>query len=184
MSASILEKAIRLAGTAFDGKVDKAGHPAILHSLEVMLAAGKAYDLNPIPGVTRLQFMTAGVLHDVPEDFPSDYPLEYILQQFDGVVHRIVDGVTRRPGEVYMDFIQRAWQDVASRELKLVDVTINRGRINTLPPEEQSIKRRYDRALVILRARNLEELQSSLIRNPRRQTRQDGADELTEGSNQ
>lgn len=124
-----------------------------------MLAAGRAYDLNPIPGVTRDEFMAAGVLHDVPEDCP-EYPLSYILEQFGEVIHRIVDGVTRRQdvvvrgnlvskGETYADFILRAWRDIGSRALKLEDVTINLGRINTLPESERSIKRRYDKALLV-----------------------------------
>jgi (p)ppGpp synthase/HD superfamily hydrolase len=181
MSTSILEKAIRLAFTAFQGKVDKAGHPAILHSFEVMLLAGVAYDDTPLPGLTtRDEFMAAGVLHDVAEDCP-DYPLSYILEQFGPVIHRIVDGVTRRKTETYAEFILRAWQDTDSRALKLVDVIINMGRIHTLPPEEQSIKRRYDKAFKILNARNLEELQD-LIRSPRRQTPMAGAHEQPEGS--
>jgi len=178
MSTGILEKAIRLATSAFAGMLDKQGYPAILHAFVVMLAAGEEYDRSPIP-VTREEFMSAAVLHDVVED--TEYTLAYILEQFGPVVANIVDGVTRRKleKEVYVDFIVRAWQGEASRRLKRVDVTINMKRIHTLPKSEQGIRDRYNRALLILDAKSLEEIQA-IIRRPR-QTQQVGARQ-SEGS--
>ena len=178
---NLLEKAIRLAVEAHTGQVDKAGRPYVLHPLAVMFAAERAYNVKPVPGVSLEEFMAAAVLHDVPEDHPEKYPLSYILAEFGENVHRMVDGVTRRKGEVYMDFIARANEDTGSRLLKILDIHHNLGRIHVLPIAgydevivgedqsqhlnfardllarynktfEQSIKRRYERALARLDA--------------------------------
>jgi GTP diphosphokinase / guanosine-3',5'-bis(diphosphate) 3'-diphosphatase len=147
---SVLEKAIRLAVEAHAGQVDKAGRPYILHPFAVMFAAERAY--RPSLLVFLEEFMAAAVLHDVPEDFPEKYPLSYILAEFGENVHRIVAGVTRRKaqGESYREFIIRANEDPGSRLLKILDIYHNLGRIHLLPIEEQSIRRRYEKALVIL----------------------------------
>ena len=141
-----------MAVEAHAGQVDKAGRPYILHPLAVMFAAERAYNVQPSLIVSLEEFMAAAVLHDVPEDHPEKYPLSLILEQFGENVHRIVDGVTRRKGEVYMDFIARANQDPGARLLKILDINHNLGRIHVLPVAEQSIKRRYERALIALNA--------------------------------
>ena len=147
----LLENAIRLAVEAHAGQVDKQGRTYILHPLAVMFMAEAAYKRNPIPGVTLEEFMAAAVLHDVCEDNPK-YPLSFILAEFGVNVHRIVDGVTRRKaqGETYREFIIRANQDLGSRLLKILDIFHNLGRIDTLPIAEQDIRRRYEKALVVL----------------------------------
>jgi (p)ppGpp synthase/HD superfamily hydrolase len=96
--------------------------------------------------------MAAAVLHDVPEDHPELFPLSLIFTEFGVNIHRIVDGVTRRAGETYANFILRANLDPGSRLLKIIDVLTNLGRIDSLPIEEQSIRRRYERALLVLNA--------------------------------
>ena len=146
---SVLERAIRIAIEAHTGQVDKAGRPYILHPLSVMFAAEKAY--RPSALVSLEEFMAAAVLHDVVEDHPEKYPLSFILAEFGENVHRIVDGVTRRKGEVYMDFIARANEDPGSRLLKILDIYHNLGRIHVLPIAEQGIRRRYERALLVLK---------------------------------
>lgn len=154
---SVLEKAIRIAVEAHAGQVDKAGRPYILHPVSVMLKAERAFNaiqgsINRQPNASLEEFMAAAILHDVSEDHPDKYPLSFILEQFGENVHRIVDGVTRRGYETYMEFIARANQDPGSRLLKILDIDHNMGRIHLLPIAEQSIKRRYDRALVALNA--------------------------------
>lgn len=149
---SILMLAIRFAIEAHGGQIDKAGRPYILHPLAVMFAAEKAYRLKPSVLVSLEEFMVAAVLHDVPEDYPRNYPLSFILEEFGENVHRIVDGVTRRDHETYMEFIARANQDPGSRLLKILDINHNLSRINMLPIAEQSIKQRYDKALILLNA--------------------------------
>jgi hypothetical protein len=147
---SLLESAIRLAVFAHSGQLDKVGKPFILHPLQVMFAAAEEYERNPVPGYSLEEFMAAAVLHDVAED--TKVTLNEILRLFGVSVHRIVDGVTRREGEVYMDFIVRAASEIGSRRLKRIDVKINLGRIAQLPVPEQSIRRRYERALSFLDA--------------------------------
>lgn len=147
-----MESAISNAVAAHFGQVDKIGRVYILHPLQVMFLAERVFLKNPISGVSLEEFMAAAVLHDVSEDHPDDYPLDYILRQFGQNVHRIVDGVTRRKeqGETYRNFIVRAKQDSGSRLLKIVDIFSNLGRIHLLSIEEQSIRRRYERALDVL----------------------------------
>lgn len=151
---SVLEKAIRLAVEAHAGQVDKAGRPYILHPLQVMFAAERAYMRNLLRfqiEASLEEFMAAAVLHDVPEDFPEKYPLSFILAEFGVNVHRIVAGVTRMKGqETYREFIIRANKHVGSRLLKILDIQHNMGRIHLLPVAEQDIRRRYEKALVIL----------------------------------
>ena len=127
------------------GQVDKAGRPYILHPLAVMFLAEIAYKRNPLPGVSLEEFMAAAVLHDVSEDHPELYPLSRIYEEFGENVGRIVEGVTRRAGETYMEFIARANQEIGSRLLKILDIYHNLGRISVLPMAEQSIRRRYER---------------------------------------
>ena len=139
-----------MAVEAHQHQYDKIGRPYILHPLAVMFAAEKAY--QPSFLVSLEEFMAAAVLHDVPEDYPEKYPLSLIYLEFGENVRRIVEGVTRREGEVYMDFIVRAKEDPGSRLLKILDINHNLGRIPALPIAEQSIRRRYERALVLLNA--------------------------------
>lgn len=145
---STLENAIRLAVFAHSGQLDKVGKPFILHSLQVMFAAAEEYAKNSLPEYSLEEVMTAAVMHDVPED--TTVTLNEILRLFGVRIHRLVDGVTRREGEIYKDFILRAKSEPGSRFLKRVDVRINLGRIDQLPVEERSIRRRYENALAIL----------------------------------
>lgn len=154
MIMSVLENAIRMAVDAHAGQIDKAGFPYILHPLAVMFAAERSYLAKPSTIVTLEEFMAAAVLHDVPEDIPEKYPLSLICTEFGENVRRIVDGVTRRKGETYMEFISRANEDSDSRLLKILDINHNMGRIHLLPATEQSIKRRYEKALILLNATN------------------------------
>lgn len=145
---SMLESAIRLTVRAHSGQLDKVGNPFILHPLQVMFAAEEEYKKNPPADYSLEEIMTAAVLHDVVED--TLITRNEILRLFGVRIHQLVDGVTRREGEVYKDFILRAKRDPGSRFLKRVDVKINLGRIDQLPVEERSIRRRYENALEVL----------------------------------
>jgi (p)ppGpp synthase/HD superfamily hydrolase len=106
-----LETAIAFAAVMHRGQVDKGGEPYILHPLRIM---GKM--------VTREQRIAA-VLHDVVED--CDVSLEKIEQMFGPVIAAAVDALTRREGESYMEFIDRACTNEIALFVKLADVRDN-----------------------------------------------------------
>ena len=126
-----LENAIELALSAHAGQIDEDGLPHIAHSLEVMFLAAighRAYSAEI--GESLADFMAAAALHDVVED--THVTLDRIRDEFGGDVARLVDGVTRRRGEPYRDFIYRAGAEPGTRALKTADVTINRGRTHRI----------------------------------------------------
>lgn len=130
-----LEDAIRLAVEAHTGQRDKNGQPYILHPLRVMFRL-----------TTELEMM-AGVLHDVIEDTkytPEDlrgmgYP-EELLQA--------LDGVTKREGESYEEFVLRSKSNPASRRVKLADLEDNMDlrRMTGVTPKDLERLARYRKA--------------------------------------
>ena len=118
---SMLEKAIALAVEAHKGQRNKLAGPYILHPLRVML---------------RLQGETeqiVGVLHDVVED--TEISFDDLAQMgFSAEIIAALDGVTRREGESYSDFVERSLQNPISRRVKLADLEDNMN-IRRLPVE-------------------------------------------------
>jgi (p)ppGpp synthase/HD superfamily hydrolase len=107
-----LEDAIALAAEAHRGQVDKSGQPYILHPLRVMLRCRT--DPQRI----------AAVLHDVVEDTGRTfddlrglgYPAEILAA---------LDCLTKREGEPYEAFVERAAADPIARVVKLADIEDN-----------------------------------------------------------
>ena len=107
-----LEEAIRIAVEAHRGQKDRAGAPYILHPLRMMLRAR-----------TDAERMAA-VLHDVVEDTP--WTLDDLRARgFPEQVIDAVDGLTRRPGEEYDAFVERAAAHPVARRVKLADIEDN-----------------------------------------------------------
>ena len=86
---------------------------------------------------------TAGYLHDVVED--GGVTVADIRERFGDDVARVVNAVTRRKGEVYADFIERAGRDRLGRAVKLADLQDN---LRDLP--EGTLRERYLRAVDVL----------------------------------
>lgn len=86
----------------------------------------------------------AGALHDVVEDGLAT--LAEVAERFGVEVATVVELVTRRPGEVYADFVRRAAADPRSRAVKLADVRDN---LRDLP-DGSTLRGRYLRALSFL----------------------------------
>lgn len=138
---STLERAIVIAAEAHAGQVDKTGAPYILHPLRVMLA------------VEGVEAKVAAVLHDVVEDTP--WTLEELRAEGFGTdVVDAVDGLTRRVGEVYLDFCRRAASHELARRVKLADLADNLDpdRLAALPDSHRSLADRYRKAREILLA--------------------------------
>lgn len=130
-----LEKAIHIAVDAHKGAVDKGGRPYILHPLSVMQR------------LTTDTERIVAVLHDVVED--TDWTLDRLRQEgFDEEVITALDGVTRRSGETYEDFIKRAASNPISRRVKIADLEDNLDPTRRLDdPKSYDLIARYKKAL-------------------------------------
>lgn len=107
-----LEEAIRIALEAHRGQKDRAGAPYVLHPLRMMLRVR-----------TDAERMAA-VLHDVVED--SAWTLDDLRARgFPDEVLEAVDRLTRRPGEAYDAFVERAAAHPVARRVKLADLEDN-----------------------------------------------------------
>ena len=136
---STLERAIAIAAHAHAGQVDKAGACYILHPLRVMLRLD-----------TPAERMAA-VLHDLVED--TAWTLEQLRAEgFPTEVVDAVDALTRRPGESYEAFVQRAGAHPIGRRVKLADIADNLdlGRIAAPTERDHARLERYRRARAIL----------------------------------
>jgi len=109
---STLENAIALAVKIHKEQVDKYGHPYILHPLRVMFRLD-----------TELE-QIVGVLHDVVED--SDLTFDDLRRMgYSEMVIEALDGVTRREGETYDEFVERSLAHPLSRRVKVADLEDN-----------------------------------------------------------
>lgn len=136
---STLERAISIAAEAHAGQTDKGGAPYVLHPLRVMLRVDGEF--------TRI----AAVLHDLIED--TDWSLDDLRAEgFDETVLAALDGLTRREGEVYLDFCRRAASNAIARDVKLADIDDNLDpeRVAALPGQSRSLSDRYRKARAIL----------------------------------
>lgn len=138
---NLLERAIAIAADAHAGQVDKAGAPYILHPLRVMLAQ------------TDPEARLVAVLHDVVED--SEWTADALRAEgFSDAVLRGIDAVTRREGETYEAFVERARLDPLGRPVKRADLIDNSDLSRIADPTEKDRDRveKYRRALAILDA--------------------------------
>lgn len=107
-----LEKAIAIAVQAHSGQRDRAGEPYILHPLRVMMRCRTA--------TARI----VAVLHDVLED--TAVTADALREAgFSEEVLAALDCVTKREGEGYEAFVERAAGNTVAREVKLADLADN-----------------------------------------------------------
>lgn len=136
-----LDRATEIAVQAHRGQKDRAGAPYILHPLRVMLAARE--------GDERV----VAVLHDVVED--SDWTIERLKAEgLTEVQAAALDAVTRREGEDYFDFVDRAGRDPLGRAVKILDLRDNSLKTRLAEPGEEDHARfeKYRMALARLGA--------------------------------
>lgn len=132
---SDLSAAIKIAVDAHSGQNDKAGQPYILHPLRVMQM------------VDDDECRIVAVLHDAVED--GGVGLGDVLALFGETIWSAVDAVTRREGELYLDYVRRAGSNEIGKIVKLADLKDN------LSPSRsaslnQAMRTRYLRAQNIL----------------------------------
>jgi (p)ppGpp synthase/HD superfamily hydrolase len=131
MDRPTIEDAVALAARAHRGQVDKAGQTYLLHLLRVMLQFEDE--------AARI----VAVLHDVLED--TAVTVDVLRQAgYSEEALAALDALTRRPGESYEDFIDRAASNPLARRVKLADLAdnMNRKRLDAIG---DSGKTRLDR---------------------------------------
>lgn len=107
-----LEAAVTAAARLHAGQVDKGGQPYILHPLRVMLR------------VEDERERILAVLHDTAEDAGWDC-LRAELGALPPWLEKGLDALTRRAGETYDAFIERAASRGRARRVKLADLADN-----------------------------------------------------------
>lgn len=136
---STIERAIEIAAREFAGIVDKGGNPYIFHLLRVGMA-----------GETEEE-QIVGVLHDLKED--RNWTREQILAEgFSPEIADAIESVSRRPGENYMDFVRRAYQNRIGRPVKRRDLkdNLNLSRIPVPSEKDLSQCRKYRQAVALM----------------------------------
>ena len=126
-----LEDAIALAVEAHRGQTEKAGQPYVLHVLRVMFRCN-----------TDAERIVA-VLHDVVEDTGRSFDDLRKLGYSEEILAAL-DCVTKRPGESYEQFVERAAQNPVARRVKLADLEDNMD-LRRLPSVGQKDLDRLDR---------------------------------------
>lgn len=125
---STLERAISICALAHEGQVDKGGSPYVLHPLKVMLRL--AHDQERI----------VAVLHDVVED--TAVTLDDLRNEgFSDAVVGAIDSLTKREGETYQAFIERAARDPIARRVKLADLAENSDLSRLGEPSQKDLDR-------------------------------------------
>lgn len=135
--------AIQVATRAHAGQKRKDGTDYIAHPMRCFARAAMAGE--------SLVVQTALVLHDVPEDTSVGFKQLHDLG-FTSAVLDAVDGMTKRPGESYLnDFIPRCKKNQNSRIGKGYDIDDNIEDQSALDPDEaEFLYTRYTKARVIL----------------------------------
>lgn len=133
-----LDDAILLAAKVHAGVTDKGGSPYILHPLRVMMR------------VTTVQEQMAAVLHDVVED-DERYGTTFASLRSEGYPPEVVDALeclTKRDGEDYDAFVQRAKANPIARRVKPADIEDNMDvrRLGSIGPKEAERLEKYRRA--------------------------------------
>ena len=130
-----LERALVIAAEAHQGTTDKGGAPYILHPLRLMHQ------------MSTTDERIVALLHDVVEDSP--WTLDALRAEgFSESVVAAIDGLTRREGETYENFITRGATNPLARRVKLADIEDNMDlrRLGDIGEKDLERLKRYQRA--------------------------------------
>lgn len=137
----LVAKAVEIAARAHAGQTDKAGQPYIEHPIRVMLQ------------VKSDVAKAAAALHDVLED--TDLTAEDLrAEEIPEEVIRIVEILTKNPGESYEKQVRKALKNPIAKEVKKADVLDNSNpeRLEHLDKKTRTrLKKKYSLALSILK---------------------------------
>ena len=138
---STLERALVIAAEAHQGALDKGGKPYILHPLRLMHK------------MATFDEQIVAILHDVVEDSP--WTLDALRAEgFSEAIVAAVNGLTRREGETYEDFIARGATNPLARRVKLADIEDNMDlrRLREIGEKDLERLQRYQRARKVILA--------------------------------
>jgi len=107
----LILKATILVEKAFEGKVDKAGQPYLYHLKRV---AEK---------MTTDEEKIVALLHDIVED--TDISVCYLSNNFNYSIGKSVDLLTKKPDDLYFDYIVRISKDKIATKVKIADLEDN-----------------------------------------------------------
>ena len=130
-----IETAVQMALDAHGGQTDKSGETYILHPLRLMQEVE-----------TREEKIVA-LLHDVVED--SERTFEDLEEEFSEEIISAVKCMTKKDGESYSEFIQKAKQNDIAREVKKADIrdNLNIERLDELEDADLQRIKKYHRSL-------------------------------------
>lgn len=137
----MLSKAIAIASQAFEGKLDKAGQPYILHCLHVM------NDVKHKP----VEYQIVAVLHDLVED--TDWSFSELLNEgFDASVIEPLRCLTHTDGESYTDYIIRVSKNRVATRVKLADLKHNSDitRLKGIKDKDMDRIKKYNKSYMFL----------------------------------
>lgn len=147
----LLELAMKVAGDAHEGQVDKGGNPYILHPQAVAAS------------LTNTEFKIAAYLHDVCEDTPVTF--DDLLDM--GFTYRIVNSIrllTKSDELSYEEYLKRIRMDNCARAVKISDLKHNMD-ISRIPcPSDKDHARieKYRKSLAFLESSEYAEPESDL----------------------
>ncbi len=135
--------AVALVVKLYDGRHEAQGGPAALHPIRVARAVA---EIGGDP-----EMVVAALLHDAVED--KLIQLDNIERLFGPSVSRLVDALSRRDGEPYVDYLSRLAESGRRPSLiKMCDLADNIDRVAALgPARADSLRRRYVEALAFFR---------------------------------
>jgi hypothetical protein len=132
--------AVAIAARAYGASRDRSGGLLLAHSVNVAQAMGRT--ATPTA-------MNAAVLHDIVED--TDWSIEDLARRgVDSVVCEVVELLTRRSGETYVDSIRRICDapgvvGETARLVKVADLTVSFDRADS-----DTLRERYEQSLPLL----------------------------------
>lgn len=133
---SDLDTAMALAIRVHTGQKDRSGKPYILHPLRVMMK----FQTEPEQIVA--------ILHDVVED--GNVTLDELRSLgFSEPIVAGIDGMSRREGETYQQFVDRLAPDPLARAVKIMDIrdNIDTTRLAVLERRDLDRVAKYHKAL-------------------------------------
>ena len=133
--------AAAIAAQAYGTRRDRSGGLLLAHGVNVAQALSRT--ATPTA-------MNAAILHDILED--TDWTIEDLARWgVDSAACEVVDVLTRRSGETYMDYIRRICHapgvagDTA-RQVKVADLTVSFDRADS-----DALRERYEQSLPLVR---------------------------------
>ncbi len=141
--AANLERAIQIATVAHEGQTRFDGSPYVNHPVRVMRtveAQGHGLFTQQV-----------AVLHDVVED--TDWTLDLLAAEgFGDEVLIPLDLLTKRPGDIYEEYVARLMPNPRARAVKKADLMDNMDLTGLENPSRRRIEtiEKYGRALVML----------------------------------